>query len=68
MQGEIDESYFGTKRVRDKRGRGVGKKTPIFGILKRNGCVWTQVVKNCSASELLPILQDCSEFERIHNL
>lgn len=70
MQGEIeiDESYFGAKRVRGKRGRGAGRKTPIFGMLKRNGCVWTQVVKNCSASELLPILQDCSEFERIHNL
>ena len=32
MQGEIeiDESYFGAKRVRGKRGRGIGKKTPVF--------------------------------------
>ena len=32
MQGEIeiDESYFGAKRVRGKRGRGAGKKTPVF--------------------------------------
>ena len=27
-------------------------------MLKRNGCVYTQVVKNCSAKELLPILKD----------
>ena len=62
MQGEIeiDESYFGAKRVRGKRGRGAGRKTPVFGMLKRNGQVYTQVVKNCSTSELLPILRDSS--------
>ena len=56
MSGEIevDESYFGARRVRVKRGRGAGKKTPVFGMLKRNGCVYTQVVKHCSAKELLP--------------
>ena len=32
MSGEIevDESYFGAKRVRGKRGRGAGKKTSMF--------------------------------------
>lgn len=30
---EIDESYFGAKRMRGKRGRGVSGKTPVFGIL-----------------------------------
>ena len=66
MQGEIeiDESYFGAKRVRGKRGRGTGRKTPIFGMLKRNGCVYTQIVKNCSASELLPILRDLSNLSQ----
>ena len=39
---EIDESYFGAKRVRGKRGRGAGGKTPVFGLLKRNGKVYTQ--------------------------
>ena len=65
MQGEIeiDESnlliqIFGAKRVRGKRGRGAGRKTPVFGMLKRNGQVYTQIVKGCSASELLPILKD----------
>ena len=30
-------------------------------MLKRNGQAYTQAVKNCSASELLPILRDCSD-------
>ena len=31
---ELDESYFGAKRVRGKRGRGAAGKTPVFGLLK----------------------------------
>ena len=31
---ELDESYFGAKRIRGKRGRGAGGKTIVFGILK----------------------------------
>ena len=38
---EIDESYFGAKRVRGKRGRGAANKTPVFGMLKRDGKVYT---------------------------
>jgi len=29
---ECDESYFGAKRVRGKRGRGAAGKTPVYGI------------------------------------
>lgn len=32
---EIDESYFGAKRVRGKRGRGASGKQPVFGMFKR---------------------------------
>ena len=41
MSGEIEEgeSYFGG--VRGKRGRGAGLKTSVFGMLKRNGYVYT---------------------------
>ena len=49
---EIDESYFGSKRVRGERGRGAANKTLVFGMLKCDGKVYTQIVKNCSASEL----------------
>ena len=31
---EIDESYFGTKRIRGKRGRGTCGKTIVFGIFQ----------------------------------
>ena len=54
---ELDESYFGARRVRGKRGRGAQGKTPVFGMLKRGDKVYTQIVNNCSVRELLPIIQ-----------
>jgi transposase-like protein len=42
---EVDESYFGAKRVRGKRGRGTGGKTKVFGIKKRGNKVYTQIVE-----------------------
>jgi len=54
---EVDESYFGAKRVRGKRGRGAAGKTPVFGLLKRDGKVFVSVVKNCSRDELMPVIQ-----------
>lgn len=39
---EINESCFGSKRVRGKRGRGAANKTPVFGMLKRDGKVYTK--------------------------
>ena len=32
---EVDESYFGARRIKGKRGRGAYGKTPVFGILQR---------------------------------
>ena len=32
-------------------------------MLKRDGKVYTQIVKNCSASELIPILSQFSELD-----
>ncbi len=54
---EVDESYFGAKRVRGKRGRGAAGKTPVFGILKRGGNVYVNIVKKCSRAQLMPIIQ-----------
>lgn len=54
---EVDESYFGAKRIRGKRGRGAAGKTPVFGLLKRNGNVYVQIVENCSRTEIMPIIQ-----------
>ena len=54
---EADESYFGARRVRGRRGRGAAGKTPVFGLLGRNGKVLVSLVKNCSKEELMPIIQ-----------
>ena len=54
---ELDESYFGAKRVRGKRGRGAAGKTPVFGLLKRDGNVYVEIVENCSKEKLMPIIQ-----------
>ena len=54
---ELDESYFGPKRIRGKRGRGAGHKIPVFGLLKRNGKVSVTMVQNCSRAQLLPIIK-----------
>jgi len=36
---EVDESWFGARRVKGKRGRGAYGKTIVFGIFQRNGNV-----------------------------
>lgn len=47
---EVDESYFGATRVRGKRGRGASGKTIVFGLLKREGKVYTEIVPDCQQS------------------
>lgn len=54
---ELDESYFGTKRVKGKRGRGASEKTIVFGIYKRNGKVYTEVVPDVRKDTLLQIVK-----------
>ena len=54
---KLDESYFGGKHHNSKRGRGAENKIPVFGILKRNGKVYTQIIPNSSAETLLDIVQ-----------
>lgn len=55
---EIDESYFGPKRIRGKKGRGAFKKVIVFGILKRKDKVYTQVVPNASRQALKAVIED----------
>ena len=54
---ELDKSYFEAKRVRGKRGRGTASKTPIFGLLKRDEKLFTQIAQNCSKEALMPIIK-----------
>ena len=59
LQGavEVDESYFGAHRVRGKRGRGAYGKTIVFGVLKREGKVYTEIVPDCSKQTLQGIIR-----------
>ena len=54
---ELDESYFGARRVRGKRGRGARGKTIVFGIYKRNGRVYTQIIPNCRKASIQAIIR-----------
>jgi transposase-like protein len=54
---EVDESYFGARRVKGKRGRGAFGKTAVFGAFKRNGSVYTEIVPDCSKSTLQGIIR-----------
>ena len=53
---EIDESYFGARRIRGRRGRGSYGKTIVFGLKQRKGKVYTQVIKNCSQKAIIPLI------------
>ena len=59
VQGEVevDESYFGPRRVRGKRGRGASGKTIVFGLFKRNGKVYTEIVPDVKRRSLQAIIR-----------
>ena len=53
---ELDEAYFGGRR-KGKRGRGAGGKSVVFGLLERDGRVYTRVVEGVGADELMNIIR-----------
>lgn len=54
---EVDESFFGARRIKGKRGRGAYGKTIVFGIFQRNGHVYTEIVENCSKATLQAVIR-----------
>ena len=54
---EADETYVGGKR-RGKRGRGAEGKTPVFGIVKRDGEVFAKAVADVKSSTVMPLLRE----------
>jgi len=54
---EADESYFGPRRIRGKRGRGASGKTIVFGLLKRDDKVYTEVVPDCKKATLQAVIR-----------
>jgi transposase-like protein len=64
-QVEVDESYFGARRVRGKRGRGASGKTIVFGLLKREGKVYTEIVPDCKKVTLQAIIRGRVSLEAV---
>ena len=64
-QVELDKSYLGPARHRGRfglgKGRGVKGQVPVFGILERGRRVHCQIVKNCSKTTLLAIIEGRAE-------
>jgi transposase-like protein len=62
---EVDESFFGARRIKGKRGRGAYGKTIVFGIFQRNGHVYTEIVANCSKATLQAVIRGRVELKSI---
>ena len=52
---EADETYIGGIR-KGKRGRGADKKTPVFGMVERQGGARAEVVENVKIKTIQPII------------
>ena len=64
---EVDESYFGARRIKGKRGRGASGKTPVFGIYERGGFVYTEIVSDCSKTTLQAIIRGKVDMDSLIN-
>jgi transposase len=63
------KAFFGDRIVKGKRGRGASGKTIAFGLLKRNGKVYTRIVPNCSRATIQKVIRGKVDFERtIHSV
>jgi len=62
---EVDESDFGPRRIKGKRGRGAGSKAIVFGLFKRNGKVYTEIIPDCKNHTLSRIIRDHAEIESV---
>ena len=62
---EADESYFGPRRVRGRRGRGAGSKTVVFGLLKREDRVYTEIVPNVSRATLRAVIRGHADLNSV---
>ncbi len=54
---EVDESYFRARRIKGKRRRGAFGKTAVFGLFKRDGQMYTEIVSDCRKATLQDIIR-----------
>ena len=57
------ESYFGSPHTKGKPGRGAENKPIVFGIYKRNGRVYTEIVENLKAKTVQAIIKGKVSFD-----
>ncbi len=62
---EVDESYFGGRRIKGLRGRGASGKLPVFGLLKRQGKVYTEVIDDCLKATLQAVIRGKVDIESV---
>ena len=62
---EADESYFGARRAKGKRGRGAGNKTIVFGLYKRGGKVYTEIVPDVKRKTLQALIRGRADLESV---
>jgi transposase-like protein len=62
---EADESYFGARRVKGKRGRGASGKTIVFGLYKRGGKVYTEIVPDVKSKTLQALIRGRADIESV---
>lgn len=55
---EIDETYVGGKGGNNKRGRGAENKTPVFGMVEREGKVKATVVADTKRKTVMPLIKE----------
>jgi transposase len=53
---KADERYLGGRK-KGKRGRGACGKVPVFGVLKRNGNVFTVIIPDTKTDTLISIIR-----------
>lgn len=55
---EADETYIGGKKRGGKRGRGAENKTPVIGIVEKQGSVIAQVTQHTKSSVIKPFIKN----------
>lgn len=55
---EVDETYYGANTKKHIKGRGSENKTPIFGMVEREGSVIAKAVPNVKSKTVMPLLRE----------
>ena len=63
----IADAKYKFTHIKGKRGRGVYGKTIVFGIFKRNGYVYTEIVPDCSKATIQAVIRGKVSLDSVIN-